>query len=241
MEVQNDLLGYGDMKIFQNTEWFCFSIDSVILARYATVNLTCKKICDFCTGNAPVPLILSTRTKSEIYGIEIQKEIYDLAQKSVAVNKLDSQIKIINCDVKCITDELGIESFDLVTCNPPYFEYSEGSNINENEIKRIARHEILINLEEIIINAGKLLKNKGYFSMVHRPDRIGEIINLLNKYNFGIKTIIPVYAKKSDAHAKLVFLEAMKNSKPHVHFGKAIYLHEENGEYSALTKKLFQE
>lgn len=237
MEIVNNLLGYKKLNIVQNTEWFCFSIDSVILARESTINPSTKIIVDFCTGNAPVPLILSTRTKAKIYGIEIQDEIYKISKKSVDINNLNNQITILNQDVKDCFSTFNNESVDLVTCNPPYFKKSK---TNDNSIKSIARHEILINLEEIIISAKKILKNKGRFSIIHDASRVGELIYLLEKYNFGIKKIKPIYAKKTDEKATIIFIEATKNTNSSVHILKPLYLHRSNGEYSNEVKKMFK-
>ena len=90
---------------------------------------------DFCCGNAPIPLILSTKTNSKITGVEIQKEVFSLAIKSVRLNNKEKQIEIINEDVKNLHNIYETDSFDLITCNPPYFKYKNSSNINNNNTK----------------------------------------------------------------------------------------------------------
>ena len=72
MEILNDLLGYRDLKIFQDDEWFKFSLESVLLPNFVKINLKDKMIMDFCTGNAPIPLILTTKTKATIYAMELR-------------------------------------------------------------------------------------------------------------------------------------------------------------------------
>ena len=134
MEVINNLLNYNKLKIYQNSDWFSFSLDSVLLANFVKVNNK-MQIIDFCTGNAPIPLFLSTKTKSNIIGVELQEKIYDLAKKSVDINNLNSQITILNKDVNDISNIYKTDSFDLITCNTPYFKMSEQSNVNNNEIK----------------------------------------------------------------------------------------------------------
>ena len=151
MIVKNSLLNYKEI-IYQDDEWFKFSIDSVLLANFVTINMGVKKIIDFATGNAPIPMLLSYRTKASIYGIEYQKCIYDLGVLSVNENKLGDRITLINGDVREIKNFFDLESFDVVTCNPPYFKKNVGSNLNENEVKAIARHEINLNLNDVVNN-----------------------------------------------------------------------------------------
>ncbi len=182
MKVKNRLLNFDDMVIYQDDDFFLFSLDSVLLANFVTLRLSDKKIIDFCSGNAPVPMLMSFRTKARIFGVEIQKNIYDMGLLSICENKLDDRIESINDDVKNLINYFSAEYFDVVTCNPPYFKYQNGSLVNKNDGKTIARHEVLINLDEIVKMASYLLKNGGTFAIVHRPDRLIEIINLFQKY-----------------------------------------------------------
>ena len=157
MKVVNDLLNYNGMKIVQNNEYFNFSLDSVLLPNFVTLNKGIKKILDLGTGNAPIPLILSTLTNAELYGIELQKEVYDLAIESVKINSLTDRITIINDNMKNLENYFLLNSFDVIVSNPPYFRVDESSNVNENIQKTIARHEISCTLEDIIIESGSNL------------------------------------------------------------------------------------
>ena len=126
-------------------------------------------------------MLLTYKTKNKIYGIDIQKEVLELGKKSVIENNLEEQIELINEDIKNIYSVFRREYFDIITCNPPYFECNLNSNLNENDIKTNARHETLIKLEEIIKIGSDMLKNRGSFNLVHRTNRLLEVIELLKK------------------------------------------------------------
>ena len=190
----NDLL-YYNLKIFQNENYFKYSIDSVLLAEFVNINLKTKNILDLCTGNAPIPLVLSTKTDKNIYGVELQKNIYELGVKSVEFNKIKN-IKLINDDVKNILNTFDFK-FDIITCNPPYFKVHKNSILNKNDILTIARHEVKINLEDIISISSKLINHSGSLYLVHRCDRLIEIFSILKKYNFGLRRLQFVYNNKS--------------------------------------------
>ena len=210
MEVEkNDLYDYG-MKIYQAKNLFKFSIDSILLAEFVDIRWNSNLIVDFCTGNAAVPLILSTKYKSQIIGFEIQKQVSTLAYNSVLLNNLEKQVKIINDNLSTALEYILPETVDAITCNPPYFKINEVSYLNEDEGKRIARHEVATNLEQIVMTAKYLLKNRAPLYLVHRPDRLIEIINILNKYKFSIKKIQLVYSI-FDKPAVMVLIKATKN------------------------------
>lgn len=221
----NDLYDYG-YYIYQNPAFFKFSIDSVLLAEFVNIKKGKTRIIDLCTGNAPIPMILEKKYGSslDIVGVEIQKEIYDLAVDSINYNNIKT-IKIINDDIKNIVDKFKNAKFDIITCNPPYFKQSDTNYINENEIKAIARHEIKLDLDSLIQVAAKIIENQGGFYLVHRPDRIADVISTLNKYNFGIKRIVPVYDGK-DKKSCLFLIESVFNGKNYVIIDKPLFLTE---------------
>lgn len=237
MEVINDLLNYNNLKIVQNTDWFSFSLDSVLLANFVSVNSKTKMI-DFCTGNAPIPLFLSNKISNKIIGVELQKEIYDMAIKSVKLNKLEDKIEILNKDVKEISSLYETDTFDLITCNPPYFKVDKESAVNENDVKAIARHELKLNLEDVFKTARKILKNNGTLALVHRTSRLIEIIDLMKKYNLEPKRIELIYPYKN-SKSNLVLIEARKNGRPGLVVEKPIIVHNINGDYTEEILNIF--
>lgn len=238
MEEINYVLGYDNLKIYQNTEMFKFSLDSVLLANFVTINPSTKKILDIGTGNAIIPLILSTKTKSKITGVEIQKEVSNLATKSVKINNLDEQINIINKDINeyLKTDET--EVYDVITCNPPFFKLNEKSIINESKCKQIARHEITLNLDNLIKISKKLLKNNGRLAIVHRPERLIEIIEIMKKNNIEPKKLCFVYPK-TNIESNILLIEGIKNGKPGIKILPPIYTHNIDNTYTKEIQKYF--
>ena len=209
--VKNDLFDYG-LEIFQDEDAFKFSLDSILLAEFVDKKKDINNIVDFCTGNGAVPLILSTKYNCKITGFEIQRNPYQLAANSVRLNEKEKQIKIIHDDLSNALEYILPETIDIVTCNPPYFKYKKDSNINEIEEKAIARHEIETNLTSIIMSARYILKNKGILYMVHRPERLQEIIKLLDEYKFAVKKLQFVYSDYKK-NALMVLIKATKNGQ----------------------------
>jgi len=206
----NDLFDY-DLKIYQDSEKFKFSLDSLLLSEFVDIKKSDKNLLDLCSGNAPLPLILANNHDINITGVEIQKEIYDLAVKSIMYNKLESKIKMLNINAKDTNNYFPGNNFDIITCNPPFFKVNKNSLLNENKEKAMARHEISITLEEIIQVSSTLLKDNGKFYLVHRPERLEEIITLANKYNLHVKEIEFIYTKPTD-YAIMVLLKFVKNA-----------------------------
>lgn len=239
MEVINDLLNYNNMKIVQDTNMFCFSLDSVLLANFVSLNKKCSNILDIGCGNAPIPLILSTKTTSNIDGIEIQKEVYNLACKSVKINKLDSRINIINEDINKYYINCESDIYDVITCNPPFFKVNENSKLNDSTYKVFARHEVYLNLEQLFRISKKLLKNGGVISVVHRADRLIDIIYEMKKNNIEPKRVQFVYPKIGK-ECNMVLIEGKKNGGVGLKILPPLYVHDNDGEYSEDVKKYFE-
>lgn len=238
MKVRNRLLNFGDNIIYQDDEWFAFSLDSVLLSNFVSVKLTDKKILDMACGNAPIPMLLTFRTKASIYGIDIQKEVIDLGIQSIQENKMDKQISLDVLDINNVEDKFLAEFFDVITCNPPYFKYSNNDNINLNMNKRISRHEVLVNLDTIVQKASYLLKNGGTFAMVHRPDRLIEIIDVMEKYNIAPKKLQLCYSKVN-SNCNLILIEGNKNGKSGLKILSPVIVHNADGSYSEEIRKMF--
>ena len=237
MEVLNDLVG-KNLKIYQDDDYFKFSLESILLPNFVTINLKDQKILDLCSGNAPIPLVLSTKTKKKIIGVELQKEIFALAKKSIEINHLEDQITILNEDVKNLKNIFEGDTFDIITVNPPYFKISDNSYLNNNKIKTNARHEKSLTLEELIKIVKYLLKNNGSFYMVHRTERLIEIIELLKSHNLMPKKIQFIYPKK-DSSSKLFMIKAVKNGKNGLEVMDSLYIHNEDGSYQKEILEIF--
>lgn len=238
METINDLVGINNLKIYQNDDWFKFSLESVLLPHFVTINLRCKNILDLCCGNAPISMILSTITSAKIVGVEIQKDVAELAIKSIKYNNLEKQIKIINENLNNLKKIYNSDTFDVIIVNPPYFKNEEKSLKNIDEHKMIARHEVTTTLEDIVKISSYLLKNNGYLALVHRTERFFEITNLLEKYNLIPKRIQFIYPKLN-SESNLFMIECMKNGKNGVKFLNPMYIHNEDGTYRDEIKKIF--
>lgn len=239
MKQIHELLGYKNIKIVQDDDMFSFSVDSMLLADFIKATSKTKKIVDLCCGNAPIPLFLTLKTKASIIGVEIQKDVYDLAIESIELNNLTNQISIINDDLKGIYKKIGANQYDIVSCNPPYFKYIETSHINKNDFLTIARHEVKATLEDIIIESKKLLVDGGYLYMVHRCERITEIMELFSKNCFQIKTMRFVYSKVDSDEALFVLIEARKNKNPGTKILKPLYIYNNDNVYTDEVLNIF--
>jgi len=236
VETVNYLLGYEKLKIIQDKNSFHFSLDSVLLPNFVTINKNIKKILDIGTGNAPIPLILSTKTDAEITGIEIQKKSVDMAKKTIELNALTEQIKIIEGDVR--TYPLETEKFDIITCNPPFFKVHKNSHFNESDAKTIARHEVTLTLSDVLRISRKLLKNQGIIALVHRPERLVDILTEMRKENIEPKKIQYIYPKQNE-NSHILLIEGKKNGNPGIKILPPLYVHNEDGSYTKEIEKYF--
>ncbi len=230
MKVKNRLLDTNAI-IYQDDEWFKFSLDSVLLASFVTLNLRTKKVMDLATGNAPIPILLTFRTKAFIYGVEYQKCVFQLGKASVLENGMSDQIILINDDVNNLRCHFIGDSFDVITCNPPYFKVSNESYFNLNYVKSLARHEITLTLDDILRQANYLLKNGGIFAMVHRTERFIEILEKMRFYHIEPKRIQFIYPKK-DRNSDLFLIEGSKNGKVGLKLLSPLIVHEEDDSYT---------
>ena len=236
-KVINDLVYFKNIKIVQNKNYFNFSLESILLPNFVEITPNTKNILDLCTGNAPIPLVFSTMTKAKIYGVELQKEVFDLAKESIKLNNINN-IELINDNANNIINKFETDTFDIITCNPPYFEYTNISRINDNEIKSIARHEIYLKLEDIFKISKKLLKNGGTVCIVHRTNRFLEIVDIMKKYNIEPKRVRFIYPKLN-SESNLVLIEGRKNGKKGLKLLPPLFVHNNDGSYTEEVLKMF--
>ena len=216
--------------IIQNPGIFCFGMDAVLLADFTTGKPK-GNIIDLGTGTGVIPMLMEARGKGAHFtGLEIQEYSADMARRSVLYNHLQDKIEIINGDIKKVPDTFKAASFDAVTSNPPYINQSHGLE-NEMEPKNIARHEILLCLEDVVSAAAHLLKEGGSFSMVHKPFRLAEIIRLLSKYRLEPKRMCMVQPY-ADKEPNMVLIEAVKGGRPMIKIEPVLVVYNRDGKYT---------
>jgi len=226
-----DYLLAENLRIIQSPSVFSFSLDAVLLARFAYLPIQKGNIIDLCTGNGVIPLLLSTRTKGMITGVEIQERLYSMAVRSVEYNQLTNQIHMINGDLKDMPKELGIGKFDVVTCNPPYFVTPPKGIINQNEHLAIARHEIMCTLEDVVKTSSLLLKQGGKAAFVHRPGRLVDILTLMQKYRLEPKRLQFVYPKLGK-EANTILIEGIKDGNRDLKVLPPQIVYKDNNQYT---------
>ena len=223
-----DELELNNLKIIQKNDGFCFGIDSVLLSDFARKIKNNSKVLDLGTGTRIFGILLCAKTNlKQITGIEIQKDIADMATRSIQLNNLQGKFDILNCNIKDIDKLLKIDSYDAIVTNPPYKKPNSGK-INENKTKLISRHEIEANLDDFIKISFKMLKDKGTLYMVHRAERLVDILSTMRKYKMEPKRIRFVYSNKN-SESKLVLIEAIKNAKPFLKIEEPLYIYSKNG------------
>ncbi|WP_303977679.1 tRNA1(Val) (adenine(37)-N6)-methyltransferase [Streptococcus danieliae] len=233
-----DQLFTSPVKIIQNREVFSYSIDSVLLSRFPKLPKK-GKILDLCAGNGAVGLFASQHTKASILLVEIQERLADMAQRSVHLNHLEQQVEVWNMDLKDLPQKLPASQVDLILCNPPYFKASETSNKNLSPHYLLARHEITTNLEEICAVAQKVLKSNGRLALVHRPDRLLDILNTLQAHKLAPKRLQFVYPKEN-REANMILIEAIKDgSTDGLKIFPPLYIHEKDGSYRPEIQEIY--
>lgn len=239
MKKLNDILGYKNRKIYQDDKYFSFCLDSVLLSNFINIRVNDKQILDIGTGNGIIPLILSLKTDNKIIGVEIQKKLSDLAIESVKYNNLENQIDIINCDIKDFSVNKN-NYYDIICCNPPYFVEKNNSKTKISVEEKVARHEIKITLEDIFKVSKKMLKTNGKLYLIHRVERITEVIDLYKKYNIEPKRIRFIH-NDINSPAKLFLIEGTKSGKEGLKIDKPLIMFEngvETEEYSKILKEV---
>lgn len=226
-----DDLEFKNLKIIQDTNGFCFGIDSVLLSDYAKNIKKGSKVIDLGTGTGIISILLCGKTElSKIVGVEIQKEVYQMAQKSIKLNNLENKFEIINQNITDLKDIYSRASFDVVVTNPPYKKENTGLK-NEEEKKIISRHEVKATLEDFMQISSYLLKDKGEFYMVHRPERLVDIMSIMRQNKIEPKNIRFVCPNTQKA-PNLVLIKGIKLGNPFLKVEKNLYVYNENGKYT---------
>ncbi|WP_342273218.1 tRNA1(Val) (adenine(37)-N6)-methyltransferase [Spiroplasma endosymbiont of Acasis viretata] len=217
------------IKLIKRKDMFCVSLDTILLSNFIKIKPSTKTIIDFGTNNAVIPIILSAKFQGKVIGIEIQEPAVELALENIKLNDLEKRIVIVHEDIK-IYAQREKEKVDLIVCNPPFFPLWDKSKVKAQALKIPARHEVYINLEEIIASASKLLKDKGRLVMINSVERINETLLLLKKYQITPKKLQIVYPKINQA-ANVFLIEAGFLAKEGMIVLPPLICHNENNTY----------
>lgn len=233
-----DDLELNNLKIIQNKNGFCFGMDSVLLSDFAKNIKPNTKVIDLGTGTGILPILLSAKTKaSKIVGIEIQEDVANMANRSVELNNLQNRLEIICENIKNLKNVYETNSFDAIVTNPPYKTKGTGG-INELKSKLISRHEITTDLEDFISISSYLLKDQSNIYMVHRPERLVDILSIFRKYKLEPKELKLVQPNCGKA-PNLVLIKATKNAKPFLKIDKPLYIYKSDGTYTEELLKIY--
>ncbi len=236
MERLDDLQRAG-LHLIQDPALFCFGMDAVLLSYWANA-YPGEKVLDLCTGNGVVMVLMSDRTKAEsITGLELNEKSADLAVRNVALNGLSGRLKVIRGDVRSHRELFAQDTFDAVTCNPPYMIAQHGLT-GENPDKTMARHEVSCTLRDVAAAAAWTLKQKGRLYLVHRPFRLAEIIRTLSEYHLEPKRMQLVYPT-ADKPANMVLLEAVKGGKSGMQVEEPLIVYEKDGTYTGQIHHIY--
>lgn len=225
-----DDLQRNGYRIIQNRNGFCFGMDAVLLSGFVRAGAK-DRILDLGTGTGILPLLLHAKTGSkDVTGLEIQEKMAEMAARSVRLNDLEEEVHILEGDIRKIRELFPAKCFDVVTCNPPYMKNSSGIQ-NPEEEKAIARHEILCSFEDVARAAAYLLRDGGKFFLVHRPERLAELMDILRGNKLEPKRMKMVHSFL-DEKAVMVLIEAASGGGTFMTVEKPLIIYKEKNVYT---------
>jgi tRNA1Val (adenine37-N6)-methyltransferase len=235
-ETLEDLERDG-LKIIQKEKGFRFGVDAVLLSDFAKIRKN-DLVMDFCTGTGVLPILLYGKSHAkEIMGIELQEEFAEMAKRSVALNHIEDKVKILQGDIREEKLLKSLPKFNVVTVNPPYKKENSGI-INEKDALTIARHEVSLNLEEVIRGARTVLKDQGRFYMIHRPERLADILTLMRKYRIEPKRLRMVYPNTKKAPT-MVLVEGLRDGGEFLKVEAPLYVYNDDGTYADEIRRIY--
>lgn len=227
-----DDLQLDGLKIIQNSKWFCFGTDAVLLSDFASKSI--KKdaeILDMCSGNGIISLLLSSKSNAKkIHALEVQSGVAEMAARTIRLNGLEGKIVPRCGDLKQSEEYYGRSFFNNIICNPPYKE-AGGGLVNKGDPVTIARHEILCTLEDIIRVSSIILAPCGKLSMIHRPERLTDIFCLMRKYKIEPKRLRFIHPSAGKT-ATMILVEGAYCGRPKLFLEPPLYVYKEPGVYS---------
>lgn len=233
-----DDLQLGGLKIIQDKTKYCFTSDSAILANFVSAKKS-DKVCEIGTGTGVISILLTHKQNPEkIYAFEVQKETAELAKRNVDLNLLNDKIEIINSPIQDFEKYVKRESFDVVVSNPPYRKVNKKSLISLREEEAISKHEVKLNLDELVLCAKNLLKFGGKFFLVYDATRTAELIYKLKQNNLEPK-IMFFTSPSPTKNPVLVLIEAVKGGKEQVNVLPTLITNDKDGNYIYTIQNLY--
>lgn len=240
MSERIDDLGINNLKLIQNKNYFCFGTDSTLLANFVESNSSKNNILELCSGSGVISLIISAKKKyNKIFGVELQPEMFDLLEKNINYNNLNNVITPIKENLKEYNKIKKIieKEVDIIVVNPPYKAVGTGI-LHEKDVKNIARHEIECTLEDVFLSSSKLLKHKGKLYVVHKPERLVDLLEIARKYKLEPKKIQLVYPR-IDLKPSIVLIEYIKDGGNELKILEPLIEYNEKNEYTEQFLKIY--
>ncbi len=233
-----DDLNLKKLQIIQNSDYFCFGMDAVLLSWFATKEAKKNvRILDLGTGTGILPLLLYGKSQAcQIDGVEIQAELVEMARRSLKINGLEKEITIFQGDLRD-KKTLKANYYDMIVSNPPYLGIADGLK-NKDPIRTISRHEVSCSLAALIKASRRSLKDHGHLYLVHRPQRLGDILYLLRHYQIEAKSLQFVHST-IDHQANLVLIAARKGGKPGLIIDAPLIVYTGQGDYTEELKNIY--
>lgn len=232
-----DDLQLDNLYLIQKKQGFRFGIDAVLLSNFANVKNK-HRVIDLCTGTGIVPFLIYGKYKpKEVVGIEIQEDMVEMAIRSSKYNEIEDVVSFKNADLKDLKYLSSLGTFDVLTVNPPY-KLNNSGIVNLDDKLAIARHEIMCSLEDVIVASRKLLKDNGRIFIVHRPERLIDIFELMRKYKIEPKRVQMVQPNINKA-PNIVLVEGQRDGGAYLKWEKPIYVYNEDGTYSEEINKIY--
>ncbi len=222
--------------LIQNKAGYRFSLDAVLLAGFVEGKAG-ERIFDLGTGSGVIPLLLLRREPGlSILGLELQENLADQAVRSVEINGLANKVDIVKGDLRALREEW-LGNWDTVVANPPFF-VSETGRVNFHDEKAIARHELEGTLGDFVKAASRLLKRKGRFLLVHKGERLSDLLLLFNQYGFSLSRLAFVYPEQNSV-SKLMLAEGVLGVKTTVKILPGVFVRTAGGKYTKQMEILF--
>lgn len=229
-------LELGGLYILQKEKGFRFGVDAVLLSHFTNLKNR-ETLIDLCSGTGILPILFAGKTSARIIkGLEIQEKYAKMAQRSILMNGLEDRVEIVLGDLKDLDLIKSLGTYSVVTANPPYKKQGSG-NFSKDEEILIARHEYAMELDDLILAAELLLKDQGRLCLVHRPERLIDIITSMRDHNIEPKRIRMVAPRLNKA-PNILLIEGIKGAKPYLKWEEEIYVYDDKG-YSDEIKRIY--